>query len=63
MGLQQSLGSFMCWTEYWPAMEWTSPRRGTIGERTREVGEEEGGRGTIGERTREVGEEEREDRI
>ena len=34
-----------------------------MGERTREVGEEEGGRGTIGERTREMGEEEREDRI
>ena len=43
MGLQQSLGSFKCWTESWPAMEWTSLRRGTIGERRWGEGEEEGG--------------------
>ena len=41
MGLQQSVGSFKCWTESWPVMEWTSPRRGTVGERWEE-GEEEG---------------------
>ena len=50
MGLQQSLGSFRCWTESWPAMEWTSPRRGTHGEREREEGEVEGREGEREER-------------